>query len=232
MTRQQQREEKKKNIEDFLKKKDIYIKECFDIDSPYFNLMEKILNNSKARGLQKEIGYELHHGIPRSFFKKKKMKVVDEDNLYKLTYQEHFLVHFYAYKCATKFLKSAMSLTLLQMKRVCNKNTNDIDTIKLSYIFNSIKLELYKVKKDDSYSKYFKQNFEKIDKAYNGKFELLNFKHIYNPTNEHIELDIRCRLCGKNYHIYNENTFYEGKFECDCQKLDVLEYLRSSKTTS
>lgn len=223
MTRQQQKEKRLQEEKKFIEKKDSYIKECFDVNSPYFLSMQKILENAKTRGLEKEIGYELHHAIPRSFFKKKGIKVIDKNNLYKLTYQEHFLVHFYAYKCATKFLKSSMSLALLQMKRVCTMNTNDVDTIKLSYIFNSIKTELYKVKKEDSYTKYFKQSFEKIDKIYNGKFELLKFNHIENPKNVHTELDIRCRFCGKTYHIHSGSYFYKGKFQCDCQQIGYKE---------
>lgn len=219
MTRSEQKKKKLEEEQNFIKNKDIYLKECFDIESPYFPLMIQILENSKTRGLNKEIGYELHHGIPRSFFKKKKLRVIDKDNLYKLTYQEHFLVHFYAYKCATKFLKSAMSLALLQMKRVCTMNTNDIDTIKLSYIFDSIKVGLYKIKKGDLEAKSFKQKFKKIDETYKGQYELLKLINIATSKNTNNELDIRCRSCGRIHHILNESSFLKGEFQCECQKL-------------
>ena len=231
MTRAELKQKKLKNIENFKLKKDEYLKECFDTESPYFAEMEKIINNSIERGLKKEFGFELHHRIPRSFFKKKGIDVIDEDNLFKLTYQEHFLVHFYAYKCATKFLKPSMTLALMNMKRICTMNTNDVDTIKLSDIFDSIKVELYKTAKVESQVKYFKQNFKKIEENYGGKFELLRSTHFNSKSNEHTELDIKCRLCGKQYHIKSGSNFIKNKnFICECEKgykesIDVLYFV-------
>jgi len=218
MTRAELKQKKLKNIENFKLKKDEYLRECFDVESPYFAEMEKILNNSIARGLKKEFGFELHHRIPRSFFKKKGIDVIDEDNLFKLTYQEHFLVHFYAYKCATKFLKPSMTLALMNMKRICTMNTNDIDTIKLSAIFDTIKTGLYKVQKTDCVTKAFKQSFKKVEDVYHGKFELLKSTRI--TDNKTTEFNLRCRLCGKEFTV-NGQYFLNHPYVCDCEKTDL-----------
>ena len=90
---------------DFGRNRAIYEAECFDTTSIYYLKMLDILNSTADRELKHEAGYELHHRIPRSFFNKKGLMVVDKNNLYKLTYAQHFLVHYYAYMCATKLMK-------------------------------------------------------------------------------------------------------------------------------
>lgn len=217
MTRAERKELKLKLEEDFRKKESFFEKECFDVSSPYFTKMLEILDSAKSRGLEKGFGFELHHKIPRSYFAKKKMKVIDEGNLYKLTYQEHFLVHFYAYKCATKLMKPSMTAALIQMKRVCCMNTNDVDVIKLAYIFDSIKVELYREKKKDSQNKYFQQNFKKVDEVYSGKFRLLRSTRINSKSNEHTEFDLECRECGRKFTVKSGNYFLKGKYTCECQ---------------
>lgn len=216
MTREERNKLNKEREEEFLKLESSYEKECFDTNSSYFQKMIKLLGNAKERGLEKEMGYELHHKIPRSFFKKKGLKVVDNGNLYKLTYEEHFLVHFYAYKCATKYMKSSMCLALMQMKKVCTMNTNDVDTEKLAKIFDSIKTGLYKVSKKSPQDRYFKQSFQKVDSLYGGKFELLKSTHIDSPTDTHTIYNLRCRRCGKTFTIQDKSYFLEGTYKCDC----------------
>lgn len=217
MTRTERKELKLKLEKDFKKKEPFFEKECFDVNSPYFAKMLEILESSKSRGLEKGFGFELHHKIPRSYFAKKKMKVIDEGNLYKLTYQEHFLVHFYAYKCATKLMKPSMTAALIQMKRVCCMNTNDVDVIKLAHIFDSIKVELYREKKKSAQNKYFQQNFKKVDEVYSGKFRLLRSTHINSKSNEHTEFDLECRECGKIFTVKSGGNFLKGKYTCECQ---------------
>lgn len=54
----------------------------------YKKIYDDLCNSRKHRLLEKEIGYEIHHILPRS------MGGTDEDeNLVKLTYREHFIAH-------------------------------------------------------------------------------------------------------------------------------------------
>ena len=208
MTRQQQREEKlkkeeayskktrKKQLEEeFLKKEFIYEKYCFDVSSPYFESMIEILENSKNRGLGKEKGYELHHKIPRSYFKKMNEPVIDKGNLYKLTYYEHFMVHYYAWKCATKAMKAPLSFALIQMKRVCCKsepcsNANAIDLAKL---FNSIKYDLYNDKKKHLEEKSIKYFSEKLSE------KTQQFSIVTRIQGKDEIFLLRCNDCGYEF---------------------------------
>lgn len=180
------------SIKDFERNKKLYEEECFDTYSIFYFKMIAILENSKTRGLTPEAGYELHHRIPRSFFKKKFLEVVDEDNLYKLTYQEHFLVHYYAYMCATKLMKSAMSLALLEMKKVCTKvdGCTEEDAIEMSKLFDKIKHELYSDMKADYKEKSLKLWRKKFDKT-----RLL----VTDIFRKNMTLEFMCKDCGAKF---------------------------------
>ena len=65
MTREEQKKEKLEKEKQFKLNEFQYCKECFDVDSEYYCEMILILNNAKNRKLFKEIGYELHHKIPK-----------------------------------------------------------------------------------------------------------------------------------------------------------------------
>lgn len=214
------KEELEKSIFDFIQNEEKYTKECFDIESEYYSKMIDILEKSKSRGINKEFGYELHHKIPRSFFKKKGMIVVNKNNLYKLTYSEHFMVHFYAYKCATKFMKSSMCMAMIQMKRVCSKNTNEYDTIEMSKIFESIKLELYNTRKKSWDIKTYQTKKQQLEEKTNGKFKLLSCKTLNDLSQSRVELVFQCKKCGKIYTIRQGIHFLQNaeNFKCECER--------------
>ena len=220
MTRKELKEKKLKEEKEFIEKEDIYTKACFDINSEYFEKMINILENAKSRPLIKEVGYELHHKIPRSFFKKTKKIVIDKNNLYKLTYSEHFMVHYFAYKCATKLMKSSMSLAMIQMKRVCVKNTTEYDTELLSRIFESIKYELYTNKRMEGEQRTFKLFRNKIKLIYNDELELQKIQNIHDYSNQRTEVDIRCKSCGRTYHLKSGFALIQDNhtFKCDCKR--------------
>lgn len=183
---------KEASIKDFERNKDLYEKECFDTDSIFYFKMTDILESTKDRELTPEAGYELHHRIPRSFFKKKFLEVVDEDNLYKLTYAQHFLVHYYAYMCSTKLMKSAMSLALLEMKKVCTKvdGFTEEDALVMSKLFDNIKHELYSDMKSDYKDKSIKVWRKKFDKT-----RLL----VTNIFRKDMTLEFMCKDCGAKF---------------------------------
>ena len=219
MTREERKREKLHKEQEFLENKDSYYSECFIKNDDFYKMMD-ILKSSESRGVVKEYGFELHHGVPRSYFKKKHMTVIDKNNLFKLTYSEHFMVHYYAYKCASPFLKSSMTLALIQMKRVCAKNTDEYDTILLSKIFESIKLDLYNDRKKQEKVKTFQKAKEKFDKKFNGKFTLLSVVRIHEPSNDRLELQFRCKRCNKLFFIKSGVNFLNNMrlFRCDCER--------------
>lgn len=219
MTRAEKRILKEKQELEFLENKEDYINECFIKNDDYYK-MKETLDNSAERGTSKEFGYELHHFIPRSYFKKKNKTVIDKNNLYKLTYQEHFMVHYYAYKCATKLMKQSMCLALIAMKKLCTKNTNEYDTIELSKIFNSIKSELYTTRKNNYKVQSFQNNKKKLEEKTQGRFLLLDVNYIYEESNQRMELKFKCKKCGKEYFIKSGSHFLQTaeNFKCDCER--------------
>lgn len=196
MTREEKKKLQEQADKDFLDKKVLYTEQCFDIANPAYNKMETILQRASERPLTKEVGYELHHRIPRSFFKKINIAVVDNNNLYKLTYMEHFLVHYYAYICATSFMKPAMSLALLEMKKMCTKVDGFLeeDAIFMSNLFNNIKWEIFGNKNKDC-KKYTLKYFEKQLKD-----SPIQIKSLYRSTsNTDIVIKGVCTECGENF---------------------------------
>lgn len=186
---------------DFIRNKDIYEKECFDTSSVFYAKMLDILNTAAPRGLTHEAGYELHHRIPRSFFNKKCLMVVDDNNLYKLTYAEHFLVHYYAYMCATKLMKSAMSLAVLEMKRVCTKvdGCTEENAIELSKLFDNVKSELY--------ASINKEYQEKSVKFWRKKYDKTRFfvTDVHRQNQSTFSVEFMCKDCGAKFSRYPYN---------------------------
>lgn len=196
MTREEKKALQEQLDKDFLEKKVLYTEQCFDQNNPAYHKMESILDRASERPLTKEVGYELHHRIPRSFFKKINIAVVDNNNLYKLTYMEHFLVHYYAYICATSFMKPAMSLALLEMKKMCTKVDGFLeeDAIFMANLFNNIKWEIFGNKSKD-HKKYTLKYFEKQLKDTS-----INLKSIYRSvSNTDIVIKGFCEKCGKSF---------------------------------
>lgn len=192
----------------FEKNQEIYEKECFDTSSIYFLKMQNILDSVKNRELVHEAGYELHHKIPRSFFNKKGIPVVDKNNLYKLTYAQHFMVHYYAYLCATKFMKSAMSLALLDMKKMCTKvdGCTEENAIQLSKLFDNVKKEVYYSSKKSCKEmslKFWKVKWDKYG------YWVEDIKRLENT----VQVFLICKSCGMpsyfNHTVGQKISFYK-----------------------
>lgn len=81
------------------------LEECY-IKNEYFYKMLDLFKEEQNGTLEK------HHIIPRSYFKHKGIKVVDENNLVSLTKENHILAHYYIYRCCKDFLKESMGYAL------------------------------------------------------------------------------------------------------------------------
>jgi hypothetical protein len=73
--------------------------ECFENNEYRQKMLEHLIPSS--------IG-EVHHIVPRSYFKLKGLKVIDEDNTIKISYENHVWVRYYAWKCAKPFIRKSM----------------------------------------------------------------------------------------------------------------------------
>ena len=90
----------------------------FDTSSEYWKKVEKIYeeNESFPKKVVKE--RNLHHKFPRSFSKKNGVDVDnDNDNLVSLSLAEHFLVHYYLWKCSKKGYRGMMAKAFVFMRK-------------------------------------------------------------------------------------------------------------------
>lgn len=77
--------------------------EYFDTESEYWKKVEKIYKESDYFPKVVVKNRNLHHKFPRSFSKKDGTPVDnDKDNLVSLSLADHFLVHYYLWKCCNK----------------------------------------------------------------------------------------------------------------------------------
>ena len=108
----------------------------FDISSEYWKKVEKIYeeNESFPKKVVKE--RNLHHKFPRSFSKKDGVDVDnDEDNLVSLSLADHFIAHYYLWKCAKKGYRGMMAkaFTFMRKKAVAYATDETIEQIAKDY---------------------------------------------------------------------------------------------------
>ena len=123
--------------------------ECFDVNAEgYFDLVDLIMEND--RDTKKESGYELHHIIPRSYYKKKNLKIDNSDlNLIKFTPSEHYMAHYYMCKCAKPLMKRSMVFALHMMTSTATKRKCKFTAEQFARMYEESKLEIAKALKID-----------------------------------------------------------------------------------
>lgn len=98
----------------------------FDTESEYWKKVEKIYEESEHYP-KKVVKYRnLHHKFPRSFSKRDGVDIDnDDDNLVSLSLSDHFLVHYYLWKCAKKGYRNLMALAFNFMRKKAIKYASD-----------------------------------------------------------------------------------------------------------
>lgn len=108
----------------------------FDINSSYWQKVLDIFNKNESFPKKVVKGRNLHHKFPKSFSKKLGEDIDNsEDNLVSLSEAEHFLVHYYYWKCARKGYRASMSLAFRLMARKALKYVNDeiVELLSIEY---------------------------------------------------------------------------------------------------
>lgn len=73
----------------------------FDTENPLWNNVLEIFERNESFEKKKTSGRALHHKYPRAFSRMlNESEDNDEDNLISLTYQDHFMIHYYYYRLA------------------------------------------------------------------------------------------------------------------------------------
>lgn len=93
--------QEKENAEIIAKKKTMN-EMCIDLmneNSIYFNLLQELYNENKNVPLVKTPGRDIHHKIPKFYYKMNSLDVDNsDDNLVSLSKADHFLAHYYIWR--------------------------------------------------------------------------------------------------------------------------------------
>ena len=90
----------------------------FDTSSEYWRKVEKIYEDSEHFPKKVVKNRNLHHKFPRSFSKKDGVEVDnDADNLVSLSLADHFLAHYYLWKCSKKGYRGLMAKAFVFMRK-------------------------------------------------------------------------------------------------------------------
>ena len=101
----------------------------FDTESEYWKKIQKIYEENESFPKKVVKDRNLHHKFPRSFSKKDGTEIDnDNDNLVSLSLADHFLVHYYIWKCCKKGYRGMMALAFQYMRKKLIKYASD-DTI-------------------------------------------------------------------------------------------------------
>ena len=101
----------------------------FDTESEYWKKIQKIYEENDNYPKVVVKNRNLHHKYPRSFSKKDGTEIDnDKDNLVSLSLADHFLVHYYIWKCCKKGYRHMMALAFQYMRKKLIKYASD-DTI-------------------------------------------------------------------------------------------------------
>ena len=98
----------------------------FDTDTEYWKKVQKIYQENEKYPKKIVSGRNLHHKFMRSFSKLEKTPIDnDYDNLVSLSEGDHFLVHYYLWKCTKKGYRRQTGLTVRFMYKKTSKYITD-----------------------------------------------------------------------------------------------------------
>lgn len=133
-------------------------------NSPYFQKVLDILNSEQ---ISKNSYYEIHHIIPKFYFKMKNLPVDNsKKNLIKLTGSNHFLIHYYCFKASLPEFKERFAYACNRMGSQLKKDFDEAILKEAANYFEEIKKEISESKKGTKLSLETK---ERISKATKGK---------------------------------------------------------------
>jgi len=88
----------------------------FDTENPLWNNVLEIFERNESYAKKRVRGRALHHKYPRAFSRMlNESEDNDEDNLISLSFQDHFMIHYYYYTLAKEKFKSRMALAFKLM---------------------------------------------------------------------------------------------------------------------
>ena len=185
------------------------VDECFDINNDNYKKMMKIIEEQKILyGTQRMHGNEVHHIVPRSYYRKKGYIIDNSDiNLVSLETRYHFQVHYYAYQCAKPFIKRSLTYAFQMMMNKYKKICDEEDLISASILYENFK------------------NSKPLPKKYQKKYtdeELHNFRIEHNKKMWSEKRDLLIQsFQGKKHTITEDFKLLEK------EKIDYINHILS-----
>lgn len=103
----------------------------FDTETDYWKKIQKIYQENEEYPKEVVSGRNLHHKFLRSFSKKEKEPIDnDSDNLVSLDLADHYLVHYYLWKCTKKGWRTFTARAFTMMNKTAQKYITD-ETVEL-----------------------------------------------------------------------------------------------------
>lgn len=105
----------------------------FDTENPMWNNVLEIFERNESYAKKRVRGRALHHKYPRAFSRMlNESEDNDEDNLISLSFQDHFMIHYYYYTLAKEKFKSRMALAFKLMADTEVGSIKEITSIEMA----------------------------------------------------------------------------------------------------
>ena len=105
----------------------------FDTENPLWNNVLEIFERNECYAKKRVRGRALHHKYPRAFSRMlDESEDNDEDNLISLSFQDHFMIHYYYYTLAKEKFKSRMALAFKLMADIEVGSIKEISSIEIA----------------------------------------------------------------------------------------------------
>lgn len=147
----------------------------FDINSEYWKKVQQIYTASEHFPKKVVKDRNLHHKFPRSFSKKENVDIDDdEDNLVSLSLSDHFLVHYYLWKCAKKGFRQPMALAFSFMRKKMIVYASEETIEQLAKDYENIMKDVVKAHRRENLSK---ETRKKMSEKSKGRQPMLGKHH-------------------------------------------------------
>lgn len=166
----------------------------FDTNSDYWKKIQKIYEDNEHFPKKVVSGRNLHHKFMRSFSRLEKKEIDnDDDNLVSLSEGDHFLVHYYLWKCTKPGFRNRTANAVKWMYKKSMKFLNDMSAVIIAESWTKETINPNFTMKGHKFSDSSK---EKMRKAKKGKKQNWEHGHL------------------KGRHFYNNGIVTIAAFEC------------------
>ena len=175
----------------------------FDTKSEYWAKLQKIYEENEHYPKVVVSNRNLHHKFMRSFSRLEGVEIDnDKDNLVSLSFGDHFLAHYYLWKCTKKGYKKRTAAPVIFMYRKCFKSLNEETAIMIAKSYDELKHCTSKISKDGR---------EKIRKSKKG---VPRSEETKRKCSEHSAMKLHPELRVEHAEFMKGNQFHNKKVQC------------------